>query len=106
MEKTCGGRREPAPTACLKQYRDAYAPVVDVAAAVDDALRLADDIDRSPLERYSSVGQVCPVIELARSMSLSGYDAFYAFMAELLEMPLVTADKKLAAAVGGSLLIC
>ena len=72
---------------------------------VDDALRLADDIDRTPLERYSSLGQVGPVIELACSMGLSGYDAFYAFMAELLELPLVTADKKLAAAVAGSLLI-
>ena len=34
-----------------------------------------------------------------------GYDAFYAVLSEMLELPLVTADRKLAAAVEGSVLV-
>ena len=43
--------------------------------------------------------------EFAQSAGLSGYDAFYAVLAEALDLPLVTADRRQAAAVDGSLLV-
>lgn len=63
------------------------------------ARRLAVDIDSAPFERHPSHGHVTSAFELASTTSLSGYDAFYAVLSELLELPLVTADRKLAAAV-------
>ena len=72
---------------------------------VDDARRLVADVERTPLNRHSSRGQIGAAFELARSTSLSGYDAFYAVLAEALDLPLVTGDRKLAAAVDGSLLV-
>ena len=72
---------------------------------VDDARRLADDVARTPLDRHASLGQVGPAFEFARVANLSGYDAFYAVLAEALDLPLVTADRKLAAAVDGSVLV-
>ena len=72
---------------------------------VDDARRLADDVERTPLDRHYSLGQAIPAFEFARTTGLSGYDAFYAVLSEMLELPLVTADRKLAAAVDGSVLV-
>ncbi len=70
-----------------------------------DARRLADDIDRTPLERHPSVGQASTALAMALSTGLSGYDAFYAVLAEALEAPLVTADRRLADAMPGAVLV-
>ena len=72
---------------------------------LDDARRLAEDVETLPLDRHSSRGQIGAAFELARTTTLSGYDAFYAVLAEALDLPLVTADRKLAAAVDGSVLV-
>lgn len=66
---------------------------------VDDARSLVLDVERTPLERYGSLRHAPPAFELAKTAELSGYDAFYAVLAELREIPLVTADRRLAAAV-------
>ncbi len=71
----------------------------------DDARRLADDVERIPLDRRGSLGQGRAAFEFGRATGLSGYDAFYAVLAESLELPLVTADRKLADAVAGSMLV-
>jgi len=44
-------------------------------------------------------------IELAATSDLSAYDSFYAVLAAALEVPLVTADRRLAAAVPGAVLV-
>jgi predicted nucleic acid-binding protein len=72
---------------------------------VDDARRLADHVERTPLDRHCSLGQASAAFEFAHTTSLSGYDAFYAVLSEMLELPLVTADRKLAAVVDGSVLV-
>ena len=72
---------------------------------LDDARRLADDVERTPLGRHSSLGQASAAFEFAQTTSLSGYDAFYAVLAEALDLPLVTADRKLAAAVPNVILV-
>lgn len=72
---------------------------------LDDARRLAGNIDRAPLEVHSGLGSMGPALELARARSLSGYDAFYAVLSDVLELPLVTADRTLAAAVGRAVLV-
>jgi predicted nucleic acid-binding protein len=43
-------------------------------------------------------------VELAATRRLSAYDAFYAFLAEALDVPLVTADRRLAKLVPGTVL--
>jgi predicted nucleic acid-binding protein len=72
---------------------------------LDDARRLADDVERTPLDRHPSLGQVGAAFELAQSSGLSGYDAFYVVLAEALDLPLVTADRTLAAAVPNAILV-
>jgi predicted nucleic acid-binding protein len=59
----------------------------------------------SEIMRYSSAQFVRPAFELAMETGLSAYDAFYAVLAKGLDIPLVTADRKLAAAVDGSVLV-
>jgi len=71
----------------------------------DDARRLADDVERTPLDRHASLGQASAAFEFVQTTGLSGYDAFYAALAEALDLPLVTADRRLAAAVAGSVLV-
>ena len=55
--------------------------------------------------RYPSQQFARPALELAIDTGLSAYDAFYAVLARALDIPLVTADRKLAAAVDGSVLV-
>jgi predicted nucleic acid-binding protein len=59
----------------------------------------------SEIIRYSSVQFALPALELAVDVGLSASDAFYAVLATMLDLPLVTADRKLAAAVDGSVLV-
>jgi predicted nucleic acid-binding protein len=72
---------------------------------LDDARRLTEDIARTPLHRHPSHGQIGAAFEVAQATTLSGYDAFYAVLAETLDVPLVTADRRLASAVEGSVLV-
>lgn len=69
------------------------------------ALRLADEVDTLPLQRHPTTGRAGPALHLALEAGLSGYDAHYALLAEALDVPLVTADRALAGAVGRALLV-
>ena len=44
-------------------------------------------------------------LELAATRRLSGYDALYVVLAEALEVPLVTADRRLAELVPDAVLV-
>jgi len=69
------------------------------------AVTMLEAATASKLIRYSSVQFARPAFELAVDTGLSAYDAFYAVLARALDIPLVTADCKLAAAVDGSVLV-
>lgn len=87
--------------------------VLDASALVRGLHREAEQAAATMLEaataseitRYSSVQFARPAFELAVDTGLSAYDAFYAVLAEALDLPLVTADRKLAAAIEGSVLV-
>ena len=69
------------------------------------AVTMLEAATASKIIRYSSVQFARPALELAVKTGLSAYDAFYAVLARALDIPLVTADRKLAAAVDGSVLV-
>lgn len=46
-----------------------------------------------------------PFDHCASELTLTAGDAFYAVLSDMLDLPLVTADRGLAAAVAGSMLV-
>lgn len=97
----------------------AHAPDV-IVAEVSNALAVAVRTERQsledardalelfaayPIELHRGMELAPAALELACAGGLSAYDAFYAVLAHVLEVPLVTADRRLAAAVAGSVLV-
>ena len=70
--------------------------------ALEDAQALFGLLAASPIELHSTVPLAPVAIELAATSDLSAYDSFYAVLAAALEVPLVTADRRLASAVPGA----
>jgi len=71
-------------------------------AAAQEALEL---VAASPIVVHAC-GPLAPAaLEVSATSQLSAYDAFYAVLARALDVPLVTADRKLAAAVPEAVLI-
>jgi predicted nucleic acid-binding protein len=69
------------------------------------AARMLDAVSASAVVRHPSTFFARPALEFAIAADLSAYDAFYAVLAAVLDVPLVTADRRLAAAVEGSILV-
>lgn len=77
------------------------AGLLDIEAA-SDTLRALTEL---PLVAHSHARLARPSLTLAFELGLSAYDAAYAALAEILAAPLITADRRLAAAIpGGELL--
>lgn len=72
---------------------------------VEQAARALGVILAWPLGIQSCEPLAPAALETADRLGVSAYDAFYAVLAEQLELPLVTADRKLAAAVPGAVLV-
>lgn len=73
--------------------------------SLGDAQALFGLLAASPIELHSTAPLAPVAIELAATSDLSAYDSFYAVLAAALEVPLVTADRRLAAAVPGAVLV-
>jgi predicted nucleic acid-binding protein len=73
--------------------------------SLDEALRMVERLVSSPLRLHPLAPLAPSAIELAATSLLSAYDSFYAVLAAALDLPLVTADRRLAEAVPGSVLV-
>ncbi len=73
--------------------------------SLEDAQSLFELLAASPIELHSTAPLASAAIALAATSELSAYDSFYAVLAHALEVPLVTADRRLAAAVPGAVLV-
>ncbi len=97
----------------------AHAPDL-IVSEVTNALRVRVDAARWPVEAaqlaletllsWPIVIQPCgplatSALDTATARGISAYDAFYAVLAEALGLPLVTADRRLADAVPGAMLV-
>jgi predicted nucleic acid-binding protein len=82
----------------LRLHRNGVVPLERAQVALRAMLALA--LERRPVEQL--VGHAWP-LALARRISV--YDACYAILAETLDVPLVTADRKLAAATAHAILL-
>jgi predicted nucleic acid-binding protein len=73
--------------------------------ALEDALELLRTLVDSPLVLHEVAPLAPAAVELAATTRVSAYDSFYAVLARALEMPLVTADRRLGEAVPGAVLV-
>ena len=71
----------------------------DATLTIDGAIRRVEFVLRVPLEIRELQLLIAPALGLAISRGLSVYDACYAVLAEAEDAVLVTADRRLAAAV-------
>lgn len=70
-----------------------------------DAQAFVEVVASSSIQLHPSGDLASLALEVAVARDLSAYDAFYAVLAEARDLPLVTADRRLAAAVAGSVLL-
>jgi predicted nucleic acid-binding protein len=63
-----------------------------------DARAILDNFAALPLRVHSHVPFAVPALDRALVAGVSGYDAFYIVLAEVLDATLVTADRRLAEA--------
>jgi predicted nucleic acid-binding protein len=95
-----------APDLIVAEVANALVVLVRAGQRSLEEARTAFAVFRSsPIELHSSVAFASEAIELAAAGRLSADDAFYAVLAEALDIPLVTADRRLASAVAHSVLV-
>ncbi len=73
--------------------------------SLEDAQSLFGLLTASPIELHLTAPLAPAAIRLSAGSTLSAYDSFYAVLAAVLELPLVTADRRLAAAVPSAVLV-
>lgn len=95
-----------APDVIVAEVANAFALAVRFKRrSLVNAVRLFELFARSPIELHPTKPIAPHAIVVAAERGLTAYDAFYAVLSATLEMPLVTADRRLAAAVPGAVLV-
>lgn len=101
-----GESRGHAPALIIAEVSNALALAVrSEGRSLNDALSLLALLTSSPIRIHPLAPLAASAIELAAASRLSAYDSFYAVLAAALDIPLVTADRRLADAVPGSVLV-
>jgi predicted nucleic acid-binding protein len=95
-----GSLRAHAPDLIAPETANALLRLVRAGRSTPEATAtMLEAAASSALVRHPTAALSRPAFELAIATGISAYDAFYAVLSELLELPLVTADRKLADAV-------
>lgn len=95
-----------APELIVAEVSNAFAVAVRTERrALDDAQALLRAFLETPWVLHATTPLAPAALALAATTQLSAYDAFYAMLASGLEVPLVTADRGLAAAVANAVLV-
>jgi predicted nucleic acid-binding protein len=93
-----------APDLLVAEVSNALAVAVRAERrSLGDAQSLFGLLVAGPIELHSTVPLAPAAIELAATSDITAYDSFYAVLAAALDVPLVTADRRMAAAVPGAL---
>ncbi len=70
-----------------------------------DAVALLDTLGDAPIEIHASATLAPAALEAAHSKGITTYDALYAVLADALDVPLVTADRKLARRIRNAIVV-
>jgi predicted nucleic acid-binding protein len=101
-----GDARAHAPDLIAAESTNALLGVLRAGAVtVDQAAGLVATASTLPLERHRCAGLAETALAVAHARGLTAYDAFYAVLADALDVPLVTADRTLAAATPRAVLV-
>lgn len=103
---TKGEARADAPDLIVAEVSNALALAVRTGRfGLPSAQLLLSSVVDGPIQLHPSTALAPAAIELATESGLSAYDAFYAVLAALLSVPLVTADRRLSEAVPNAMLL-
>jgi predicted nucleic acid-binding protein len=72
---------------------------------LEAALASLEALAAAPIRLHATIALAPLALEVAALGELSSYDAFHAVLADVLDVPLATADRSLAAAVPDSILV-
>jgi predicted nucleic acid-binding protein len=107
LDDVAGQRtRAHAPDLVVAEVANALAVAVRAdRRSLPDAQALLGVLAAVPMTVHASTPLAPAALELAAEGQLSAYDALYAVLSRALDVPLVTADRRLAAAVPDAVLV-
>jgi predicted nucleic acid-binding protein len=95
-----------APDLLWPECTNALLGLVRAGRLTTDEAALTLDIAGSPMiQRHPTEPQTHAALEVALAAGISAYDAFYVVLAEILDAPLLTADRRLGEAIDRAVLV-